>query len=114
MCDDLSFIDTTQETFKPSEKKVSMRRMDEKKLHTWEFQLKRSSRNMRCKLLQKRFTGKTTKCSKHLHHIAIEKSIVSELDSCIFQIPLKYIKLVIPKILFILVLCLSGFYFKVT
>ena len=91
-----------------------MRRMDEKKLHTWEFQLKRSSRNMRFKLLQKRFTGKTTECSKHLHHIAIEKSIVSELDRCIFQIPLKYIKLVIPKILFILVLCRFGFYFKVT
>ena len=91
-----------------------MRRMDEKKLHTWEFQLKRSSRNMRFKLLQKRFTGKTTECSKHLHHIAIEKSIVSELDRCIFQIPLKYIKLVIPKILFILVLCSFNFYFKIT
>ena len=42
--------------------------------------------------------------SKHLHHIAIEKDILSELNRCIFQIPLKYIKLVIPKMLFILVL----------
>ena len=81
-----------------------MPRMDEKKLHTWEFQLKGSGRNMRCKLLQKRFTGKTTECSKHLHHIAIEKDILSELKRCIFQISLKYIKLVIPKILFILAL----------
>ena len=113
MCDDLSFINTTQNTFKPSEKNVSMPRMDEKKLHTWEFQLKHSSRNMRCKLLQKRFTGKTTECSKHLRHIAIEKDILSELNRCTFQISLKYIKLVIPKILFILVLCSLNFYFKI-
>ena len=89
-----------------------MPRMDEKKLHTWEFQLKGSGGNMRCKLLQKRFTGKTAECSKHLHHIAIEKDILSELNRCIFQISLKYIKLVIPKILFILVLC--SFNFKIT
>ena len=46
MSDDLSFINTTQKTFKPSKKIVSMPRMDEKKLHTWEFQLKRSSRSI--------------------------------------------------------------------
>ena len=86
-----------------------MPRMDEKKLHTWEFQLKRSSRNMRCKLLQNRFTGKTTECSKHLRHIAIEKNILSELNRCIFQIPLKYIKLAITKILFILVTDIMQF-----
>ena len=76
--------------------------------------LKRSSRNMMCKLPQKRFTGKATECSKHLRHIAIEKNILSELNRCIFQIPLKYIKLVIPKILFILVLCSFNFYFKIS
>ena len=101
MCDDLSFINTMQKTLKPSKKNVPMPRMDEKKLHTQEFQLKGSGGNMRCKLLQKRFTGKTTECSKHLHHIAIEKDILAELYRCIFQISLKYIKLVIPKILFI-------------
>ena len=53
-------------------------------------------------------------CSKHLRHIAIEKDILSELNRCIFQISLKYIKLVIPKILFILVLCSFNFYFKTT
>ena len=91
-----------------------MPRMDEKKLHTWEFQLKGSGGNMRCKLLQKRFSGKTTECSKHLRHIAIEKDILSELNIYIFRISLKYIKLVIPKILFILVLCSFNFYFKIT
>ena len=80
MRDDLSFINATQNTFKPSEKNVSMPRMDEKKLHTWEFQLRHSSRNMGCKLLQKRFTGKITECSKHLRHIAIEKIFYQNLN----------------------------------
>ena len=66
--------------------------MDEKKLHTWEFQLKCSGENMRCKLLQKRFTGNTTECSKHFHHITIEKDIVSELNRCIFHMSLSYPK----------------------
>ena len=114
MCDDLFFINTTQKTLKPSKKNVSMPRMDEKKLHTQEVQLTASGGSMRCKLLQKRFTGKTTECSKHLRHIAIEKDILSELNRCIFQISLKYIKLVIPKILFVLVLCSFNFYFKIT
>ena len=77
--------------------------MDEKKLHTREFQLKGIGRNMRRNLLQKRSAVKTTECSKHLRHIATEKDIFSELTRCIFQISLKYIKLVIPEILFILV-----------
>ena len=69
---------------------------------------------MRCKLLQIRFTGKTTEYSKDLRHIAIEKDILSELNRCIFQISLKYIKLVIPKILLMLVLDSFIFYFKIT
>ena len=111
----LSLINTTQNIFF-SEKNVSMPRMDEKNLHTWEFQLKHSSRNMGCKLLQERFTGKTTECSKHLRHIAIEKIFYQNLtvNKWIFQIPLKYIKLVIPKVLFMLVLCSFNFYFKIT
>ena len=88
-----------------------MTRMDEKKLHTWQFQLKGSNRNTRCKLLKKRFTGKATECCSIL---PLKKDILLELNRCIFQISLKYIKLVIPKILFILVLCSSNFYFKIT
>ena len=105
MCHDLSFINTTQKTLRPSKKNVLMPRIEEKKLHTWEFQLKGRDGTMRCKLLQKSFTGKTTECSKHLCHISIEKYILSELNRCNFQISLKYIKLAIPKILFILVFC---------
>ena len=85
--------------------------MDQKKLHTWEFQQEGIGRNMRCKLLQKRPTGKTTGCSKRLQHISIEKDIFSKLNRCIFQISLNYIKLVIPKIL---VLCNFKLYFKTT
>ena len=114
MGDDLSFINTTQKTLKPSKKNVSMPRMDEKKLHTREFQLKGSGGNMGCNMHQKRFTGKRTECSKHLCHIAIKKDILSELNRCIFQISLKCIKLVIPKILFVLVLWSFNFYFKIT
>ena len=68
---------------------------------------------MRYKLLQKKSIGKTKACSKHLRHIAIEKDIFSELNRCILQIFLKYIKLVIPKILFILVLSSFNFYLKI-
>ena len=89
-----------------------MPRMVEKKLHTREFQLKGSCGNMRCKLLQKRFSGKTTECSKYLRHIAFKK--IFHQNRCIFQISLKYIKLVIPKILFTLVLYSFNFYFKIT
>ena len=77
MCDDLSFINTTKKTLKHSGKNVSIPRMDEKKLHTLEVQLKGIGGNMRCKLLQKRSTGKTTESLKHLQHIAIEKYIFS-------------------------------------
>ena len=57
MCDDLSFINTMQKSLKLP-KNVSVHRMDEKNLHTQEFQLKGIDGNMRCKLLQKRSTEK--------------------------------------------------------
>ena len=85
-----------------------------KKLHTWEFQLNAIGGSLRSKLLERTSIGKTTECSKHLRHIAIEKDIFSELNRCIFQISLKYIKLVIPKILFILALWNFNFYLKIT
>ena len=98
---------TTQKTFKPSEKKISIPRMDKKKLHTWEFQLKHSSRNMRRKLLQKRFIGKRTECSKHLRDIAIEKNILSE------QMHFSNTYKLFQKYSFILVLYSFNFYFKI-
>ena len=99
----LAFHEHCAKNFKTYQNNVSIPKMDEKKLHTREFQLKGIGRNMRRNLLQKRSAVKTTECSKHLRHIATEKDIFSELTRCIFQISLKYIKLVIPEILFILV-----------
>ena len=105
----LVFYQHCAKNFKTFQKNVSIPRMDEKKLHTREFQLKGIGGNMSCKLLQKRSTGKTTECSKQLQHIAIEKDLFSELKSSISQISLTYIKLVIPKILLTLVLCSLTF-----
>ena len=67
MCDDSSFINTKQKTFKTFPKNVSMSRMNVKKLHTWEFQLR-----------DKRGLLENQQCSKHSLHIAIEKDILSE------------------------------------
>ena len=59
-CDDLSLINTTQKTLKPSQKMFQFPGWMRKKPHNREFQLKEIGGNMRCKLLQKRSTGKTT------------------------------------------------------
>ena len=97
MCEDFCFTNTTQKTLKTSKKIFQFIRWM-RKLHNQEFLLKGIDGNMRCKLLQKRSTGKTTERSKHLRHFAIEKYIFSELNRCIFQISLKYITLVFSKI----------------
>ena len=104
-----------QKTLKTSKKKknVSRPRMDEKKLHTWEFQLKGILRNMKYKLLPKKFYWKNSRVFQMLAIYFHWKDIFTELNRYIFQISLKYIKLVIPKILFILVLCSFDFYFKI-
>ena len=46
--------------------------------------------------------------------LPLKKIFFSELNRCIFQISLKYIKLFIPEILFIMVLFSFSFYFKIT
>ena len=56
----LVFYEHCIKNFKTFQKNVSIPRMDEKKLHTGEFQLKRIDRNVRCKLLLKSLAGKTT------------------------------------------------------
>ena len=101
-----------KKTLKPSKNHVSMPRMDEKKLHAREFQLKGRGGNMRCKLLWKRFFGKEQNVLNTSAILPLKK--ISQLNRCIFQISLKYFKLVIPKIHFILVLCSFNFYLKIT
>ena len=46
--------------------------------------------------------------------LPLKKIFYQNLTDTFFQISLKCIKLVIPKILFILVLCSFNFYFKIT
>ena len=103
----LSFINTMQKTLNLP-KNVSKSKMDEKKLHTREFQLKGSSGNMRCKLLQKGLLEKQQSVPNTCAILPLKKIFYQHLTDfhfafCIFQISLKYIKLVFPKILFILV-----------
>ena len=92
-CDDCLSL-TLHKKLSNLPKNVSLPRIDKKKLHTQGFQLKGIGRNMRCKLLQKRSTGKIDAFSN-------------------ISLALQYIKLFIPKILFILVLCNFNFYFKI-
>ena len=92
-CDDLSFINTRQKTLKPSEKVFQF--------PGW---MRKNFMPGNCSW---RASAETWDAS-----CFIEKHIFSELNRCIFQISLQYIKLVIPKILFILVLCNFNFYFK--
>ena len=81
MCDYLTFINSTEKTLKSSKKCFNFQ--DEKKPHTRKFQLKGIDRNMRCKLLLKRSTGKTTECSKR--HITIEKIFFQNLTDAFFK-----------------------------
>ena len=99
---------TLCKNFKTFQKNVSISRMDEKKLHTREFQLNCIAGNMRCKLLQKRSTGKTNTCDI----LPLKKIFFQNLTDAFFKYLISIFKLVIPKILFILVLCSYNFYFK--
>ena len=63
------------------------------------YSLPLSDRKWRLLHFSRMATGKTTEYSKHLQHIDIEKDLFSELKRHIFQISLKYVKLVIPKTL---------------
>ena len=112
-CHDLSFI-KLRKKLETLLKNVSVPRTDEKKLHTLEFRVKGIGGKMRSKLLQKSFTGKATECSKHMRLFAIVEYVFWELNRCVFQMFLNYIKLVILNILFVLVLCNFTFYFKIT
>ena len=70
--------------------------MDEKKLHSLEFQLKGISGNMRCSCFKRGLLEKQ-----------VYQTLASPLKKMFFQ------NLVIPKILIILVLCNFNFYFKI-
>ena len=109
-CDALPFINTC----KPSKKMFQFPGWMRKNFIRGNFSRRVSAETWDASCFKTRSTGKTTECSKHLRHIAIESDIFLELNRYIFQTSLKYIKLVIPKILFVLVLCNFNFYFNIT
>ena len=109
-CDALPFINT----FKPSKKMFQFPGWMRKNFIRGNFSRRVSAETWDAICFKTRYTGKTTECSNHLRHIAIESDIFLELNRYIFQTSLKYIKLVIPKILFVLVLCNFNFYFNIT
>ena len=88
LCDDLSFINTTEKTLKTYQKNVSVPRMDEKKCHTQEFQLKGIGGNMRCRLLQKGLLEKQQSVSNTFNILSLTKVFYQNL-TCIFQISVK-------------------------
>ena len=86
MYNDLSFINTTQKTLKPSKKNVSISKLDEKKLHTLEFRVAAETWDASC----------------------FKKGLATYRHWKIYffrtWLMLTYIHLTVPKILFILVL----------
>ena len=86
-----------QKTLKPSKKMFQLPRWMRRNFRGISAEGKVIDGKMRCKLLQKRSTGKTTRVFKNLWHIATEKDIFSELNRCIFPISLKYIKVSYSK-----------------
>ena len=85
MCNDFSFINNTQKTLKPSEKNVSIPRMDEKKLHASEFRLKGISGNMRCKLLQKDLMEKQLSVPNTCNILSLKKIFFQNLTDAFFK-----------------------------
>ena len=105
MCDDLSFINTTQKTLKPSKKMFQFPGWMRKNFIDRNFSWRVLMETWDASWFKKGLLEKQQECSKNLWHIATEKYIFSGLNWSIFQISLNYIKLVISKMLFILVLC---------
>ena len=85
MCNDFSFINNTQKTLKPSEKNVSIPRMDEKKLHASEFRLKGISGKMRCKLLQKDLMEKQLSVPNTCDILSLKKIFFQNLTDAFFK-----------------------------
>ena len=108
MFDELSFINTAQKIkiLKPFKKSISIPRIDEKKLPTQEFQLKGISKRWDASCFRV-FQTIVTYCHWKrcfFRTFQMHFSNISKVN----------LKLLIPEILFMLVLCNFDFYFKIT
>ena len=106
MCNDLPFINIMQKMFQFSE---WMR----KDFIPWNSSWRLSAETWD-EVASKNICWKNNSVPNTCNISPLKTIFFSELSRCIFQISLKYIKLVVPKILFILVLCNLNFYFKIT
>ena len=114
MCEDLPFINTTQKTFKPSEKNVSMLEWIRKYFIPGNFSWSLAAETWDPSCFKKGLLDKQQSVPNTCAILPLKKKILSELNRCVFQIPPKYIKLITPKLLFILAWCSFNFYFKIT
>ena len=114
MCDDLSFINTPQKTLKPSKKMFQFPRWMRKNFIPRNFSWRVSVETWDASFFKKGLLEKQQSVPNTCNILPLKKIFFSELNRYIFQISLKHIKLVIPKKLFILVLCSFNFYLKIT
>ena len=111
---DLSFINTAQKTLKPSKKMFQFPGWMRKNFIPRNFSWKVSADTWDASCFKKGRLEKQQSVPNTCDISPLKKIFFSKLNRCIFQISLKYIKLVIPEILFILVLCNFSFYLKIT
>ena len=109
-CDDLPFIHTTQKTLKPSKKLFQFPGKTRKNFTPGNFSWSASAETWDASCFKKALLEKQQSVPNTCN-ISPLKNIIFQ-KRCIFQISLQYKKLVIPKILFILVLCNFTFFQK--
>ena len=114
MCDDLSFINTTQKTLKPSKKMFQCPGWMRKNFIPGNFSWRVAAETWDASCFKKGLLEKQQSVPNTCAILPLKKIFYQNLTDTFFQISLKCIKLVIPKILFILVLCSFNFYFKIT
>ena len=84
MCDDLSFVNTTQKTLKCSKAMFQLPGWMRKTPYL-EISAEGYWQKHEMQVASKRFSGKATECSKHLQHIAIEGDIFQNLADTFFK-----------------------------
>ena len=92
--DDLSFINTTQQTLKPSKKKFQFPRWMKKNFIPENFSWRVSAETWDASCFKKGLLGKQQSVLNTCDILPLKNILFSELNRCVFQISLNYIKLV--------------------
>ena len=110
MCNDLSFINTTKKFWNPPKNKKLNSQDGWEKTSYQGISREGYRQKHEMQVASKKVYWKNNRVLQTPAMYCHWKDIFSQLNRCIFQICLEYIKLVIPKILFILVLSTFNFY----